>query len=112
MHSPSLPGAAGCHRPRSCSLGPIFTGKISRAWAKRHAPLWLEEIDKPAAKVSKRGLGRSADVGAGVAPYVRPSWQLVPTDDMTASAIWRTPGQATDVSPALAFGRWKLGMPS
>jgi formate dehydrogenase subunit gamma len=29
------------------ALRSIFTGRISRAWAKRHAPLWLEEVDKP-----------------------------------------------------------------
>jgi formate dehydrogenase subunit gamma len=43
-------GMALTHPP---ALRSIFTGRISRAWAKRHAPVWLEEIDKPAAKVSK-----------------------------------------------------------
>jgi cytochrome b subunit of formate dehydrogenase len=35
------------------ALRSIFTGRISRAWAKRHAPVWLEEVDKPSSKVSK-----------------------------------------------------------
>jgi formate dehydrogenase subunit gamma len=33
-------------------LKAIFTGRISRAWARRHAPAWLEEIDGEAESVS------------------------------------------------------------
>jgi formate dehydrogenase subunit gamma len=43
-------GMALTHPP---ALRSIFTGRISRAWAKRHAPVWLEEIDEAPAKVSK-----------------------------------------------------------
>ena len=27
------------------ALRSMFTGKVSRAWAKRHAPLWLEDLE-------------------------------------------------------------------
>ncbi|HEV2369470.1 MAG TPA: cytochrome b/b6 domain-containing protein, partial [Acidimicrobiales bacterium] len=30
------------------ALGSMVTGRISRRWAVRHAPLWLEEVDGPA----------------------------------------------------------------
>jgi len=36
-------GMALTHPP---ALRSIFTGKVTRAWARRHAPAWLEEIDK------------------------------------------------------------------
>jgi formate dehydrogenase subunit gamma len=38
-------GMALTHPP---ALRSIFTGRVSRAWAKRHAPAWLEEIDERA----------------------------------------------------------------
>ena len=28
------------------ALGAMFTGRISRRWARRHAPAWLEEVDE------------------------------------------------------------------
>jgi formate dehydrogenase subunit gamma len=40
-------GMALTHPP---ALRSIFTGKVSRAWAKRHAPVWLEEIERPKLK--------------------------------------------------------------
>jgi formate dehydrogenase subunit gamma len=35
-------GMAVTHPP---ALRSMFTGKVSRAWAKRHAPLWLEDLE-------------------------------------------------------------------
>jgi formate dehydrogenase subunit gamma len=35
-------GMALAHPP---ALRSIVTGKVSRAWAKRHAPLWLEDLE-------------------------------------------------------------------
>lgn len=35
-------GMAVTHPP---ALRSMFTGKISRAWARRHAPLWLEDLE-------------------------------------------------------------------
>jgi formate dehydrogenase subunit gamma len=29
------------------ALRSIFTGRVTRNWAKRHAPLWLDEVDDP-----------------------------------------------------------------
>ncbi len=51
-------GMALTHPP---ALRSMFTGRISRAWAKRHAPLWLEdlgaplEVSPPQTKVSSTG---------------------------------------------------------
>jgi formate dehydrogenase subunit gamma len=44
------------------ALRSIFTGRISRAWAKRHAPLWLDEIDGPRRR-SKRTARRVDTTG-------------------------------------------------
>ncbi len=46
-------GHIGMALTHPSALRSIFTGRVSRAWAKRHGPVWLEEIDKSAAKVSK-----------------------------------------------------------
>lgn len=43
-------GMALTHPP---ALRSIFTGKVSRAWAKHHAPAWLDEIEAQPAKISK-----------------------------------------------------------
>ena len=47
-------GMALTHPP---ALRSIFTGRVSRAWAKRHAPLWLEEVEGTDSG-SKRGARR------------------------------------------------------
>jgi formate dehydrogenase subunit gamma len=44
------------------ALRSIFTGRISRAWAKRHAPLWLDEVDGPRRR-SKRTARRVDTTG-------------------------------------------------
>lgn len=42
------------------ALRSIFTGRVTRGWAKRHASLWVDEVDEvdgaePPARLSKRG---------------------------------------------------------
>ncbi|MGA3221346.1 MAG: cytochrome b/b6 domain-containing protein [Acidimicrobiales bacterium] len=38
-------GHVGMAVAHSAALRSMSTGKISRAWAKRHAPLWLEDLE-------------------------------------------------------------------
>ena len=54
------------------ALRSIFTGKVSRKWAQRHASLWVEELEVPpptpggrVAKARARAAGPGGPAGAG-----------------------------------------------
>lgn len=42
-------------------LKSMFTGRISRVWASRHAPVWLEETEAAAGPATGKGRHREAD---------------------------------------------------